>query len=407
MELAIRYLILLVLISVGFALVRYDFREKPATPNRLALTPALILGIPALMFGLSLPTWWAFMKVIREGHGDFRMLYSAGWIVRMGESSRLYDYGFQKFVQDTHIGVEQIALPFNHLGFEALFFVPFTYLNYPTAWVAFLLLNLALLAGIVRLMRPHLAPLNRIYPWASAALTFTYLPVTATLLQGQDSILILLLLVLCWDALQVPDRNMLAGSLLAVGFFRFQIILPIVVLFLLWRKWKVAIGFLLTVVPVLAISVSLVGINGAKEHLRLLLAAASQSGSFAQGVNPSSMANFRGLCFGLHLPFLVLVALSAGLLYLASRTQPSMELAIAVTVLVSYHGLIHDMCILLIPALASLARNQVRGWLLLVAPIVMAAAPSQFYFASVPVLVFALGEIFASPSYSRSRARAI
>ena len=400
MQLAIDYVISLALAGICGAVASLDFRPEPKNHTRTALGRSLLLSIPALMFGFPITTWFAFLKVIREGHGDFRMLYGAGWIVRMGESNRLYDYAFQKTIQDLRIGPEQIALPFNHLSFESLIFVPFTYLNYQKAWVAFLLLNLALLVCAIWLMHPQLTELNKVYPWASAALSFTYLPVTAALLQGQDSILMFLLLVGAWNALEVRPLKFPAGLFLTFCLFRFQIVVPIVLLLLVWKCRKVVAAFFATAVPVLIFSFSLVGTGGAKSYIHLLLAAANETGSFANGVNPSSMANFRGLCFGLHLPMLVVLLLSAGLIYLASRVEPSLELAIAVALLVSYHGLIHDMTILLIPALASLTRGQVRGWLLIAGPIVMVIAPGHFYLASIPVLAFTLAEIMA-----RSRIR--
>jgi len=46
---------------------------------------------------------------------DFRMLYSAGYMVRTGEGESLYDQSREEQVQNNVVSHHAVALPFNHL----------------------------------------------------------------------------------------------------------------------------------------------------------------------------------------------------------------------------------------------------------------------------------------------------
>jgi hypothetical protein len=86
----------------------------------------------------------------------------------------------------------------------------------------------------------------------------------------------------------------------------------------------------------------------------------------------------------------------------ASRRPPSFPLAVAVAVLVSYHGLIHDATILIIPILlfaeAGLRISPIswrRIWVsvgTVVYPTIAVAATLPFCLLAVPVLGFLQGD---------------
>ena len=61
---------------------------------------ALVIGIPAIVLGLQISGWIGFLPVIRDGHADFRNLYTAGYMVRSGHGHDLYTYSEQKKFQD-------------------------------------------------------------------------------------------------------------------------------------------------------------------------------------------------------------------------------------------------------------------------------------------------------------------
>ena len=191
----------------------------------------LSLGVPAYLIGVHLWTWVFMLPTFLGGRADFRQLYTAGFMVRSGYASQLYDYDSQHRFQNALVNPADIALPFNHLSYEALLFAPFSLLPFRAAYFTFLGTNLALLALCYRLLRPGMDTLADIFRWLPAAMFVGFLPVAAALMQGQDSILLLTLLVAATVALQ-RGANLTAGALVGFGLFKFQIVLPIALLLL-------------------------------------------------------------------------------------------------------------------------------------------------------------------------------
>ena len=390
---------------------------------------ALAIGIPAILLGIQLSGWIFFMPVIKNGHFDFRQLYTAGYMVRSGYAHELYTYDTEKKFQDKLISPEQIALPFNHLAYEALLFAPFSFLSYRRAYAAFTILNLLFLGLCFRLLRPRMGNLAAVWQWLPTAMFITFLPIAAALMQGQDSILLLLLLASAWIALD-QSTEWTAGLLTGLGLFKFQIVLPIAFVFLIWRRWRFLSGFTVAALTVGTISFWLAGTSQAPVYVRSLVsmsvALSSQGDQFRYGISPVSMANLRGLSFGLlqtHLTASCIQAVSilssvVVLLGVAAfHTRPCSNishwladgylLAITASSLASYHMLMHDLSVLLIPATLLLNRSVIaearRGsdgrllsgaaGLVFIAPMSMAFVPAHFYLASLAILAFLLVSI--------------
>src|SRR5437660_12627852 len=102
-------------------------RNKLAVPYYVR---ALALGIPAIFLGLQIAGWIGFVRIIADGHGDFRQLYIAGYMMRSGHAHELYEYSAQKRFQDELISREQIAHTFNNHAHEALLYAPFSLVRY-------------------------------------------------------------------------------------------------------------------------------------------------------------------------------------------------------------------------------------------------------------------------------------
>src|SRR5258708_21749620 len=196
---------------------------------------ALGMGLPAVMLGLQISGWILFLRGGMQGDCDFRHLYAAGYMVRTGHRGELYDYGVEQRFQNRLVSPEAIALPFNHLAYEALLFVPYSYLSYRGGYFLFLATNVAVLAWAIRLMAPWTRNLRILILWLPTALFFTFLPIAAAFMQGQDSIILLLLFSGAF-ALLCLGRTAPAGFLVGLGLFKFQIVLPFALLFLLWRR---------------------------------------------------------------------------------------------------------------------------------------------------------------------------
>jgi Glycosyltransferase family 87 len=186
----------------------------------------LALGVMAFLIGIHLWTWVFMLPTFLGGRADFRQLYTAGYMVRTGHARELYNYDSQLRFQNEIVSRADIPLPFIRPAYQALLFAPFSWLRYRTAYLVFLAANLVLLGISFRLLRPFMDRLAEIYRWLPAAMFLGYLPIAAALMQGQDSILLLTLLLAAAVSLG-RGRDLTAGLLAGLGLFKFQIVLPI------------------------------------------------------------------------------------------------------------------------------------------------------------------------------------
>ena len=377
---------------------------------------ACALGIPAYLIGIHLWTWVFNVRYFLAGRADFRAMYTAGYMIRTGQSHQLYEYAVQAHLQDVIVGPSDTPLPFNHLAYESLLFAPLSVFTYRTAYFIFLFANICLLAMCFDLFSPWMQNLKKIYGWLPVALFAAFLPIAATLIQGQDSILLLALLTASFVLLQ-KNRPALAGALAGLGMFKFQLVLPIALMFLLWRRWKFVAGFTAISAMALGLSTWLVGVSQLRTYGRLLSAVGKTTGHdyLPNVAAPNQMPNLRGLIFGLahsHLPMhaiqLITAVISAILLiWLARqrtiRTTPQAALAaITAATLVSYHLNIHDLSVLFIAlvyvwnefALSEVHPAKMHQWmaasatLAFCAPLAESFFPDQLYLASIPILIF-------------------
>jgi hypothetical protein len=302
---------------------------------------------------------------IRRGYPDFTVFYTAATILREGLGHQLYDEHVQYEVQKKCVG--EIAerhgpLPYIHPPFEALIFVPLTWLPYPQAFAVWDLLNLVLLFGVSLLLRQSVNTLRHIPPWEFVIGSIAFFPVFDCFLQGQDSILLLLLCALGFNALK-READVLAGSWLALGVFKFQFILPIVLLLIIWRRRRVAIGFASLSAILVLISAGLSGWKGLLHYpaFALLITKSPDLGGVAAGLAP----NLRGLMLGLLSPFSKRLGTALGLLasialfyfaamtgrprYPARNLELQFSLAIVVSGLVAWQTNMHDLSLLVLP----------------------------------------------------------
>src|SRR5215467_13744311 len=83
---------------------------------------------------------------------DFSEFYAAGQIVRHGLGGSLYDLRVQAEFQ---LQVAPVHAFYLRPPFEALLFVPLTYLSYRAAYTAWVLLSLGILSGAARLIQKN------------------------------------------------------------------------------------------------------------------------------------------------------------------------------------------------------------------------------------------------------------
>jgi hypothetical protein len=347
----------------------------------------------------------AYPGAIR-GRADFCMLYTAGFMVRTGHAAELYDYESNAKFQTQVVSPSHGAMPFNHLAYEAFIFSPLSLLTYAAAYKTFLAINLVLMFISFQMLCRLLRRLRDIWRYLPAMGFLCFLPAGIALFQGQDSILLLTLLLCSFVAMNA-DHDYRAGIFLGLTLFKFQFGMPIALLYLAWRKWEVVSAFAATSIIAVLGSFALTGLNGFLTYPAYLLSMSSglttPGAQLRYGTYPLAMPNIFGLVFaiaGNHT--IITVLISCAVIAWASRRPPSFPLAVVVAMLVSYHGLIHDATILIIPILlfaeAGL-RNSPTSWRWVWAsvatvayPTIAVAATLPFCLLAVPVFGFLQGD---------------
>jgi hypothetical protein len=412
-------------------------RPLSALATRVGLF--LLLGFALLNCGLV----WQVRGHILQGYGDFASFYTAGRIVRSGQSARLYDPALQwKLQQQFASGVTTRLgpLPYIRPPFEALLFVPFSGLSYPAASLLWLAVNIILVLAI-----PFVLP--RLDSGGSAGSTLavnallclSFFPIGLTLIQGQDAIL--LFLILLWVLrLVLRGANFRSGAVLALGLFKFHFILPLLAILILWRKGRLALGFLTVGSFLLLISLFMVHWSGLLLYPHYLWGL-NQVPDLGMTTGPQNMPNLRGLfsiwlkngytptaVHGLLVAIVVLgIVVSAGVCRKSGHQSASwaFSFALVVTLVTSYYAKTYDLTLLLLPLLlhgrsfllssqrnaSQIDASKLVGWprtCFLAAAGVFLCTPllwvwvlrgNQFSWIVVALLALALS-LFAAPAYA-------
>ncbi|MHB1699031.1 MAG: glycosyltransferase family 87 protein [Acidobacteriaceae bacterium] len=333
-----------------------DLTEQPqARPGKLPMAGKILVAVLLLCEAFAC---FVGARPSLEGKVDLRPFYAAGAIVRSGQVSRLYDYDYQRQVQDALVGPRAGALPFLYPPFAALLFVPLSLLPYRDAFFVQAAANLALLFAASLLLRPWLPALGQRSRALLPALYGCLFAVSVALMQGQISFV---LLVICCGSYALLRRgsSFLAGLVLSLALMKFQLALPVFLLFLVWRRWRFVRGFVAGAACAAGVSWAMVGSAGLATYWSSLFGIASQSAANAAaakvryGMSPSEMPNLHGLAYGLsqgaHWGQWLNVVLCVLVLVWAARQSASMLVALPAAMLVSYHMQPHDLTLLLLP----------------------------------------------------------
>jgi hypothetical protein len=369
---------------------------------RARLRP-VIVTTGFLMLFVSLAGVFLMLPLGKSGRVDFRHLYTAGYMVRTGHAADVYSYELFENFQNEVVGPAQGALPFNHLAYEALFYAPFSLLSYRYAYFAFLLANLLILAVAIRILRPLFSPLAQLWTYLPAAIIVCFLPVAIALIEGQDS-LILLALFAAATSKWYSGKDLEAGIFLGLTLFKFQYAIPVALLLFFWRRWRLLSGFTVAGLAVTGISFWLTSIAGMVSYAKSILAMSakySSANGVLYGIHPEGMANLRGIAYvwtggsisATH--WIVLIGSVAVMVWGALR-RPSLSRALLAAMLVSYHQVIADTSLLLLPVGLALAGNVreittrnhvivlVLSSVVIIAPTFLLFADTRFYLEVLP-----------------------
>jgi len=328
----------------------------------------------ALVVGVALSNFSA-----RKDRLDFPQFYCAGQIIREGLGKSLYDLRTQWECQSRIASVHTF---YNHPPFEALLFLPLTFFGYRAAYTLWTLATLGLLVYAARLIESQTRVSLAISQYARMQADFglvlliflTFGPATTCLLIGQDSMLTILIYAVVFVLLK-RGRDFQAGCVLACGLFKFQFIVPFVVILFLRGKWSALRGFAATAVLLVLVSTGVCGFQTLIGYPRFLFLDSSyREVSFFL---PEYTSNIRGLLYILvngkvpAFAFGVLVAaFSALALWWAARSWRddqfglSFSASLIATLLASYHLYNYDLTLLLLPIAIVCGELARRGRLL-------------------------------------------
>lgn len=305
-----------------------------------------------------LPVYIARPSLELQKGTDFPEFYAAAKIVSAGRGYELYLNRTQDEFQVRYFG--GVGTYFNHPPFEILLYLPFAFLAPPYARWLWCVFNIGLLIAVAKLLGRYVLAGHS---WRVVLLFFlTFVPLLLDFIHGQDSVVLLLILVSTLVALR-NRQEFAAGCLLACGLFKPHLVLPVLVALLPSAGKKLLTGFASVSIALLLLSVSICGWDVLAAYPRFVWQ--SQRLPLA-GIHPEQMANLRGLVvrlfphrapidLGLTLigSLLVLGLAAHGRSTAEKWAKGSADLSFANVViaatLVGYHLSPHDLTVLLLP----------------------------------------------------------
>lgn len=349
--------------------------------NRRNIQPFLFAFFSFLLV-LHVMFFWHAKDSALNGGADLSSFYCAVKMVQSGQGSQLYNIAAQGRFQSKlfpNVTTRSGTLIFLHPPFEALLYLPLAYFSYPAAYAICAIVNILLLLLTVALLSPYMKELEALWRPLPLLMFLGFFPVFVDLLQGQDSIWLLFMFALTFDSLK-KGGALRGGIFLGLGLFKFQYTLPFLVPFILWRRWKVVGGLAISAAMLFMLSLPIAGFQGTLSYAPFLLdltrkLSTSNNVQNAAGIMSNTMPNIHGIVemllpnltfSGLQKPLIVLLS-GLAVLWLAKQWplgrslsaktfDLGFSLAIITSILVSYHLLLHDLSLLLIPFILVLSR---------------------------------------------------
>ena len=306
---------------------------------------------------------------------DFIQFYAAGRILRGHHAENIYDYSREREVQLQFTNHTQ-PMVYNHPPFEAILFLPLSYLPFRAAFLAWTYACLFLFGAAMYAVRDYIEELH-FYEFL-LGLSFLFFPFLAALLQGQDSMLVLFSYALAFRALK-RRHEFKAGLILSIVAIKPQLLLPFLALSVLGVSRRFAAGLAAGCIALVTLSLALVGGASTLGYIALLINMNSVAGQHTFHITPSAMPNLRGIAFCLlssilqPMPLNILIILLTVSLIVASMKSCkfalingsgafalSFALALLLTLILSFHLLLHDVCLAVLPLLIMLNSSHAK-----------------------------------------------
>ena len=252
--------------------------ESVAGPNiKIGLNEngLVFFGVAVLLLGAVL---WAATGPLTE-KTDFVLTYFGAYMVRHGEGAKLYDVREQIKVRDS-LFRHPNPLLYEHPPFEALLFAPLAGLPFRQAYLIWGIVNAGIWLLLPYVLRPHApAPKDQV---GYIGLWLLFAPLGVALFMGQTSLVLLLVYIATFLSLK-RGRDLKAGWWLGFGLFKFQFVLPFVLIFLFRRKWNFLAGFLLSATLLGVLSLIAVGWQGIVGYVQLILEVSRKPANISYG----------------------------------------------------------------------------------------------------------------------------
>lgn len=320
--------------------------------------PWLLPVIASVLALIQLGLIWCGLPAALHGDVDFKAFYTAGHLIAQGRGHELYSYRAQQQMQQALFGGGAQTLPFLYPAYAGLLFVPWSLLPYRAAYLLFSAVNLAALALSCSVICSGSPLLRRLPLSMRLVLIAALLPIAEVVIQGQISLLLLLLYCIL-QRLLLKQKSFRAGLVLAACLVKFQIAIPIAVLFLAWRCLRVLAGFISGAMALGLISFAIGGSTALSGYWQSTCGIVSATLSHPvaakarYGMYAGDMPNLHGMLFvathGSRSSGVVLALASAAILLWAARQRPSLMVALPAALLVSYHLQVYDLVLLLLP----------------------------------------------------------
>lgn len=304
---------------------------------------------------------------------DFMSYFSALRLIVHGHGPEIYNFAAIRTVQGPLM--RPLSMPpgfqayYLYPPYFALLIAPLGYLSFSVAYVLWLGLNCILLVTTLFVLESYAQLSHRaalVYRLAAVC----FLPVFATFLQGQVSILLLALFSLALFFARA-QKDVLTGVILAFVLIKPVYVVPVLLVFLLRRRWLVLGGFVAAAAVLILAPIPILGTSINTQYLHVLGQAAGwASGAKLIGYGAQGNQSIKGMT-DLLLPArasLLLDAVLSGLVvlalarvaYLRENLDCAFGLAVVAGLLVSPHVFIYDLAIAWLPLSIALRHRTVR-----------------------------------------------
>lgn len=217
-------------------------------------------------------SFFSLKKLSIPSYG-FASYYTASRLLIEGENvAGFYNEDWFRLKVEIYVsGVDEVYLV--NTPTTALILVPIASLDYSTARSIWIIFNLIFLFATALILIKQMK-LNKEWLPLSVLLILLFQPLYANISFGQIYIFIFCLLVLAWFAYQAGNEK-LAGVLIGFVFILKTAALFMPILFLIKKKWKALIWFVLTVLCLFILTLPILGLDPWLAYLKTLLSYAS------------------------------------------------------------------------------------------------------------------------------------